>query len=434
MDADPANADPYMYNGFPMNTPMDIRLGLTNEDGIHHRLRWGIIAASAISSDWVKSLQDVPGASVVAIAARDKDRASAYADAHGIPMSYDSYEALCNDPNIDIVYISSKTWHHHRDLMMAIAAGKHVLCEKPFTDTADQAKEAYAAAEKAGVVCWEGMWTSFFPAIEHARAAIERGDIGELQVVQSDYPDPVYALNPVVAGFGTSEFPVIAAAGGQPLLRDEAVAKTGRGAFTEGYSVGHPCAAVLQYPRQRGIGVVTMPSATMPTARFKEETLFVGTEGRITVETPAHHPTALTVATGRPPRRGNRSAKGKPDMEYTSSGGRVGDWLPTHWNQDQNPSSGAFNHVERFEYPVPNPAPIHAGNPAGSRWTGEKLITYKGWTWGHGNQHGFTYQARAVHRCMEAGLKEMPQFTVGDSIHVCEIIDEIKRQCAERGF
>ena len=75
------------------------------------------------------------------------------------------------------------------------------------------------------------MWTSFFPAIEHARAAIARGDIGELQVVQSDYPDPVYALNPVVAGFGTSEFPVIAAAGGQPQLRDEAVAKTGRGAY-----------------------------------------------------------------------------------------------------------------------------------------------------------------------------------------------------------
>ncbi|MXY13881.1 MAG: Gfo/Idh/MocA family oxidoreductase [Chloroflexi bacterium] len=183
MDADPANADPYMYNGFPMNTPMDIRLGLTNEDGIHHRLRWGIIAASAISSDWVKSLQDVPGASVVAIAARDKDRASAYADAHGIPTSYDSYEALCNDPNVDIVYISSKTWHHHRDLMMAIAAGKHVLCEKPFTDTADQAKEAYAAAEKVGVVWWGGKWSSFFTAIAHARAAIERGDLGELQVV-----------------------------------------------------------------------------------------------------------------------------------------------------------------------------------------------------------------------------------------------------------
>ena len=62
MSDDHANDDPYIYNGFPLNTPMDIRLGLTHEDGIHHKLRWGIISASSISSDWVKSLQDVPGA------------------------------------------------------------------------------------------------------------------------------------------------------------------------------------------------------------------------------------------------------------------------------------------------------------------------------------------------------------------------------------
>ena len=143
----------------------------------------------------MKSLQDVPGASFAAIAARDMDRARAFADAHEIPTAYDSYQALCEDPDVDIVYIASKTWDHHRDLMMAIAAGKHVLCEKPFTDTADQAKEAFEAADKAGVVCWEGMWLRFFPAVEHARAAIERGDIGDIRVVQADYPDRVYALN-----------------------------------------------------------------------------------------------------------------------------------------------------------------------------------------------------------------------------------------------
>ena len=100
--------------------------------------------------------------------------------------------------------------------MMAIAAGKNVLCEKPFTDTAEQAKEVYAAAEKAGVVCWEGMWLRFFPAVEHARAAMERGDIGDIQVVQADYPDRVYALNPAITGFGAKEMPVIAAAGRTP--------------------------------------------------------------------------------------------------------------------------------------------------------------------------------------------------------------------------
>ncbi len=421
MSDDTANADPYMYNGFPMNTPMDIRLGQTQEDGIHHKLRWGIITASSISSDWVKSLQDVPGASVVANAARDMDRAQAFADAHGIPTAYDSYEELCNNPNVDIVYISSKTRDHHRDLMMAIAAGKNILCEKPFTDTAEQAKEVYAAAEKAGVVCWEGMWLRFFPAVEHARAAMERGDIGDLKVVHSDYPDPVYALNHTVTGYGADEMPVIAAAGSKPRSQE------GTDAFSA--HTPSPSGAVLQYSGKGGIAMITYPAG-----RFKEEAQFVGTRGRITIETPSHHPSALTVATGRPPRRGTRKAEGKPGMVLTPDGGWIGDWRETHWNQDRNPSSGPFNHVARFEYPVPTPAPITRGQPPGSRWTGEKMITYKGWSWHGGNQHGFMYQAQAIHRCMAAGLKEMPQFTIAESIHVCEIIDEINRQLAERGF
>ena len=81
MSDDNPNADPFMHNGFPVNTPMDIRLGMTHEDGIQHEIRWGIIGASSIASDWIKSLQDVPGASVTAIAARDKDRAVAFAAA-----------------------------------------------------------------------------------------------------------------------------------------------------------------------------------------------------------------------------------------------------------------------------------------------------------------------------------------------------------------
>ena len=414
-----------------MNAPMDIRLGKTREEDINFKLRWGIISASAIASDWIKSLQDVPGATVTAVAARDKDRAVAYAEAHGIPTAYDSYEALCNDPNVDIVYIASKTRDHHRDLLTAIAAGKHVLCEKPFTDTAGQAREAYAAAEKADVFCQEGMWLRCFPAVEHARVAIERGDIGKLQVVQADYPDAVYALDPAVTGFGAEEMPVVAAAGKKPTAHSQA-------ADVHSAHVSTPSAAVLQYTEQEGIAVITFS-----TGRFVEVTQFIGTNGRITLETPSHHPTALTIRTGRPRVSGTRTSDGKPEsgsdvtsreVELDPSEGWVGDWYETHWEQDRNPSHGSFNHVERFEYPVPTPAPFTRGQPAGSRWTGEKLIEYKGWTWGHGNQHGFMYQAQAVHRCIAAGLKELPQFTRAESIRVCEIIDEVNRQCAAKGF
>ncbi len=422
MADDSANDDPYMYNGFPMNTPMDIRLGLTREEDINHELRWGIISASSISSDWVKSLQDVPGAKFTAIAARDMDRARAFADAHEIPTAYDSYDDLVNDDDVDIVYIASKTWDHHRDLMRTIGAGKHILCEKPFTDTAEQAKEVFNAAAKAGVVCWEGMWLRFFPAVEHARAAMERGDIGDVCVVQADYPDRVYALNPAITGFGASEMPVIAAAGRKARAQPHA-----NGVFSA--HGGSPSAAVLQYSDQEGIAVITFPNG-----RFIEESQYIGTKGRITVETPSHHPSAVTIRTGRPGRRGTRREEGKPVMELDPHKGWTGDWIETHWEQDRNPSAGPFNQIDRFEYPVPTPAPITRGQPPAARWNGERLIKYKGWTWHGGNQHGFTYQAQAVHRCMGAGLSELPQWTTAESIRVCEIIDEINRQCAERGF
>ncbi len=414
--------DPTFIDGWPINTPMDVRKGFTEEDGIRHPLRWGIISASAIASDWIKSLQEVPGASITAVAARDMARARAYADAHGIPTAYDSYEDLCNDDNVDIVYIASKTWDHHRDLLTALNAGKHILCEKPFTDTAEQAKEVYRIANEKGLFCQEGMWLRFFPAIEHARAILERGDIGDLVLVQADYPDRVYALNPAMTGFGAEEMPVIVAAGraprGQPYAND---VPSAHGA--------PPSAAILQYTEQKGIAVITFPGG-----RFIEETQYVGTKGRITIETPSHHPSAITIRTGRPPRQGSRRQEGKPVMELDPSEGWTGDWLETHWNQDRNPSAGPFNHVERFEYPVPTPAPITRGQPAGSRWNGERLVRYQGWTWSGGNQHGFLYQAQAVHRCLAADLKEMPQFTQAESIRVCEIIDEINRQCQARGF
>ena len=81
-------------------------------------------------------------------------------------------------------------------MLMAIAAGKHVLCEKPFTDTAEQAREVYAAAEAKGLFCQEGMWVRYFPAYEHAKAAIELGVIGDIKGVSADYPDRVCPSSP----------------------------------------------------------------------------------------------------------------------------------------------------------------------------------------------------------------------------------------------
>ena len=193
--------------------------------------------------------------------------------------------------------------------------------------------------------------------------AMERGDIGDVKVVTADYPDRVYALNPAITGFGADEMPVIAAAGRksqpQPYAND---VYSAHGAS--------PSGAVLQYGEQEGIAMITFPAG-----RFLEETQYVGTKGRITIETPSHHPAAMTLRNGRPPRAGNKKSEGQASMVLDPSEGWTGDWIETHWNQDRNPSSGAFNNVQRFDYPVPTPAPITRGQPVGSRWNGERRST-----------------------------------------------------------
>ena len=86
---------------------------------------------------------------------------------------------------MDIVYIGTITGLHKEQVLMAIAKGKHVLCEKPLATCAKDAEEMYAAAEAKGVALIEGLWTRYFPAVEHARAAVELGLIGEVQMVQA---------------------------------------------------------------------------------------------------------------------------------------------------------------------------------------------------------------------------------------------------------
>ena len=104
---------------------MDVKSGATKAEDVAFPLRWGIIGASRIGSDWIKCLADVPGASLAAVAARDMGRAQEYAEAHGIPTAYDSYETLVSDPEVDIVYIGTKTDDHHAHTMLAIQAVRY---------------------------------------------------------------------------------------------------------------------------------------------------------------------------------------------------------------------------------------------------------------------------------------------------------------------
>jgi len=125
---------------------------------------------------------NVHDVTVTAVAARDKSRAEAFALGHAIPAAYGSYDELLADPDIDAVYNPLPNSQHGPWTLKAIAAGKHVLCEKPFASNAEQAEQVVAAASAAGLVVMEAMHYRYHPLIQRLRELVtELGPVQHLQ-------------------------------------------------------------------------------------------------------------------------------------------------------------------------------------------------------------------------------------------------------------
>ena len=116
-------------------------------------LKWGVIGASTIGREWmVPAINAQPDSTVVALASSDPERGRRYADELGIPTVRSSLEELLADAAIDAVYISTTNEWHESQTLVAVAAGKHVLCEKPLALSLESAQRMVAAAAGAGVV------------------------------------------------------------------------------------------------------------------------------------------------------------------------------------------------------------------------------------------------------------------------------------------
>ena len=123
------------------------------------RIRLGLLSTASINGAVLAVRAEDAPFEVVAVASRDAARAQAYAHEHGIAAAHGSYDELLEDPDVDAVYIALPNAHHHAWTMRALAAGKHVLCEKPYTRRPDEVDEAWDEAERRGLVLTEGlMW------------------------------------------------------------------------------------------------------------------------------------------------------------------------------------------------------------------------------------------------------------------------------------
>jgi predicted dehydrogenase len=158
-------------------------------------LHWGVLSPGDIAKDFVTAMHRHTDQRAVAVAGRSIERSTAFAGKLGIPRVHHSYDALVNDPLVDIVYIASPHSEHKRMALLAISAGNHVLIEKPIALTAAEAREIRDAARAAKVFAMEGMWTSYLPQTDVMMQLKAGGVLGELQLALADFgtrgsPDP----------------------------------------------------------------------------------------------------------------------------------------------------------------------------------------------------------------------------------------------------
>ena len=153
----------------------------------------GVLGAASIAPGaLIKPARDVERVEVVAVAARDRARADAFASKWSIPNVHDSYEALLADPEVDAVYNPLPNGLHATWTIAALEAGKHVLCEKPLTSNAEQARQVAEVAEGTGLVLMEAVHYRYHPLMVRAVEVAQSGELGELRHVESWMQVPLF--------------------------------------------------------------------------------------------------------------------------------------------------------------------------------------------------------------------------------------------------
>ncbi|OLN83727.1 putative oxidoreductase C513.06c-like protein 1 [Colletotrichum chlorophyti] len=296
-------------------------------------LSWGIMATGAMSEYFCKDLltnpitrgvTDVSHAIRAVSSSKDPSRAIEFLGRikHPSPAgvaTYGSYAALVRDANVNIVYIATPHSHHFQNAMLALHAGKHVLCEKALTVTAEQTRRLYETAKEKNLFFLEGVWTRFFPLSIKIRDLVSSGAIGHVHRVTADlsransadilgstkldYDDSHRMVNPhlaggVLLGLGiyslTWVFQILYHL--QPETEKERPEVL---SCVQKYLTGvdESATIILNFPKHNSTGVATssLRVATDPASTGSPAIRIQGSGGEIQVEHPAYKPLSFKV-------------------------------------------------------------------------------------------------------------------------------------------
>ena len=256
--------------------------------------RWGIIGTGSIAKKFATGLTALPDAQLYVVGSRFQETADVFADQFDAPVRHSSYESLAQDVNVDAVYVATPHSFHKENSLLCLAAGKPVLCEKPFTINVAEAQEVVDFARQNKVFLMEAMWTRYIPLMVKLRQMLAEGVIGEVRMLNADFGfgsrvnptsrlyDPhlgggamldvgVYPISLASMIFGTPESMVSLAQLGQTGIDEQS-------------------AFLMRYPGGQIAIASTSIQVTTP-----QEAVLLGTEGNIRIHSPWWVPSRMTL-------------------------------------------------------------------------------------------------------------------------------------------
>jgi predicted dehydrogenase len=259
------------------------------------RVGWGILSTGKIAAGFAEDLHHVPGAVLAAVGSRSAEAAEAFGNRFRIPRRHASYADLVHDPAVDVVYVATPHSLHAAHARLALEAGKHVLCEKPFTLNARQAADLIALARERRLFLMEAMWMRFLPALVDVRRILAEGTLGEVRMLSADF-GLRFAFNPQGRLFAPElgggalldlgVYPVSLAhmVLGRPdtIVSQASLGPTG---------VDDQSGIVLRYPSGQLAILHTAMGAATPT-----EAAIIGTQGRLHLRSPFYRTDDLTLS------------------------------------------------------------------------------------------------------------------------------------------
>jgi len=258
-------------------------------------VRWGILGTGRIAREFASALGRLADAALLAVGSRSSETARRFAGEFGIPRTHGSYADLANDPDVEVVYIATPHSCHAENAMLALSAGKSVLCEKPFAINAAQAAEVVRFARDRRLFLMEAMWTRYFPLMDHLRELLKSGTLGEVRQLTADfgfragYDEEARLFGPQYGGgalLDVGVYPVsLASMLFGPPTRIVSTANLGPSGVDE--------EAAMILTHGRGEVALLHAAIRLETA---QEAIVSGTLGRIRIHRPWWRPTSMTVS------------------------------------------------------------------------------------------------------------------------------------------